>query len=266
MNNRPIQFQTLPVFGGDPRQVAEVVRGIMDGRTNNTGKITLATGNATTTTLYDDRIGYNSLIFFVPVSDAAEADAAPYGEFTRNTSQTAPVAMTPATIEYDTTEESSGIYLSNNSRLNVRNAGVYNVQFSIQLASNDNALQYADVWFRKNGVDIPRSGTRIDIPIRKAAGDPSHAVSTVNIFVNLAAGDYVEVAGLVSATTVTLVSYAATTSPVRPVIPAAIVTMQYIAPMATSNLYVSSQQQGQATISHWANDTADKTYGYIIVG
>lgn len=260
------QFRTLPIAGGDQRAVAEVVRGVMDGKTNNVGRLTLATGNATTTTLYDERIGYDSLIFFVPVSDAAEADAAPYGEFSRNTSQTAPSAMTPAAIEYDTTEESSGIYLSNNSRLNVRNAGVYNVQFSIQLASDDNALQYADVWFRKNGTDIARSATRFDLPIRKSAGDPSHTVGTVNIFVELAAGDYVEVAGLVSATTVSLISYAATTSPARPVIPAAIVTMQYIAPMATSNLYVSSQQQGQATVSHWANSTADKTYGYIIVG
>jgi len=49
---RRIQFQTLPVFGADQRQVAEVVRGAMNGKTNNTGEITLATGNATSTTLY----------------------------------------------------------------------------------------------------------------------------------------------------------------------------------------------------------------------
>jgi hypothetical protein len=245
---RTVQFRTLPVFGADQRAVAEVVNGAMNGKTNNTGTVTLATGNATTTTLYDSRIGNESLIFFTPASDAAEADAAPYGSFTRNTSQTAPLAMTPAAIEYDTTELSSGVYLSNNSRLNVRNSGTYNVQFSIQLASDDNALQYADVWFRKN------------------AGNPSHVIGTVNIFVELVAGDYVEVAGLVSATTVSLASYAATTSPDRPVIPAAIVTMQYIAPKATSNVYVSSQTQGSATLTHWANNTADKTYGYIVVG
>jgi hypothetical protein len=68
------QFRSLPPFGGDERAVAEVVRGIMDGKTNNTGRITLATGNAITTTLNDERIGYDSLIFLVPVSDAAEAD------------------------------------------------------------------------------------------------------------------------------------------------------------------------------------------------
>jgi hypothetical protein len=266
MTTKKVQFRTLPVFGADQREVSEVVRGIMDGKTNNTGRITLDTGNATTTTIFNERIGYDSLIYLIPVSDAAENDAAPYGEFTRNTSQTAPFALTPAAIAFDTTEEASGIYLSNGSRLNVRNSGTYNIQFSIQLASDDNALQFADVWFRKNGVDIPRSASKFDLPIRKSAGNPSHVLGTVNIFVNLDAGDYVEIVGLVSATTVTLISYAATTSPDRPIIPSVIVTMQYIAPLAISNVYVSSQQQGQAILSHWANDTADKVYGYIIVG
>ncbi len=29
-------FRTLPPFGGDQRQVSEVVRGLMDGKSNNT--------------------------------------------------------------------------------------------------------------------------------------------------------------------------------------------------------------------------------------
>jgi hypothetical protein len=263
---RSVQFRTLPVFGADERAVSEVVRGIMDGKTNNTGTVSLATGNTTTTTLFDDRIGNESLLFFTPVSAAAFADTAPYGAFSRNTSQSAPTANTPAAIEYDTTEESNGIYLSNNSRLNVRNAGVYNVQFSIQLASNDNALQYAEVWFRKNGTNIVRSNSKIDLPVRKSAGNPSHVIATVNIFVTLAANDYIEVAGLVSATTVTLEAYAATTTPAVPAVPSAIVTMQYIAPSASTNIYVSSQVRGSATLTHWSNNTADKTYGYIVVG
>jgi hypothetical protein len=93
--------------------------------------------------------------------------------------------MTPGVIEYDTTELSSGIYLSNSSRLNVRNSGTYNVQFSIQLASDSSALQFADVWFRKNGTDIVRSGSRFDLPVRKGAGNPSHVIGTVNIFIEL---------------------------------------------------------------------------------
>jgi len=68
-------FRSLPAFGGDQRAVAEVVRGVMDGKTNNTGLITLAVGGAVTTTLTDRRIGPESVIVFVPASSAANADS-----------------------------------------------------------------------------------------------------------------------------------------------------------------------------------------------
>jgi len=74
-------FRALPPFGSDPRGVAEVVNGIMNGKTNNTGTITLNTGNATTTTLYDERISVDTKILLIPFSDAAEQDTAPYGQF-----------------------------------------------------------------------------------------------------------------------------------------------------------------------------------------
>jgi len=67
-------YRSLPAFGGDQRAVAEVVRGVMDGKTNNTGSITLAVGSAVTTTLTDRRIGVDSVIVFVPASAAANAD------------------------------------------------------------------------------------------------------------------------------------------------------------------------------------------------
>jgi hypothetical protein len=43
-------FRRLPPFGGDSRAVAEILNGVMDGKTNNTGTITLETGDATSTT------------------------------------------------------------------------------------------------------------------------------------------------------------------------------------------------------------------------
>ena len=67
------QFRTLPPFGGDQRAVAEVVRGIMDGKTNNTGTVTLAVGGATTTTINNERIGYDSVILLMPTSSNAAA-------------------------------------------------------------------------------------------------------------------------------------------------------------------------------------------------
>jgi hypothetical protein len=70
---------------------------------------------------------------------------------------------------------------------------------------------------------------------------------------------------------VTLEQLPAQTSPTRPATPSAIVTIQYLSANSfTTNLftepYVSSQSQGQATISHPANTGTNKIYRYIIVG
>ena len=263
---RRIQFQTLPVFGADQRQVAEVVRGAMNGKTNNTGEITLATGNATSTTLYDDRIGFDSLIFFVPLSAAAEADSAPYGAFQDSTDQTAANTTTAYAVTFNTTDYSNGVYLSNSSRLNVRNYGIYNIQFSIQFKNTTNDAQDVDIWFRKNGTNIDGSNSRFSLPARKSTGDPSHLIAAMNFFMEMNAGDYAEIMWRVTDVGVSIEQYPTSTSPTRPSVPSAIATLNYVAPSATTNLYVSTQQQGSATITHWANATANKTYGYIVVG
>jgi len=260
------QFRTLPPFGGDQRSVAEVVRGIMDGKTNNTGELTLATGNATTTTLYDERIGYDSLIFFVPLSTAAENDSAPYGAFQDSTDQTAANTTTAYAITFDTTDYENGIYLSNSSRLNVRNYGIYNIQFSFQFKNTTNDTQDVDIWFRKNGSDVAKSNSRFGMQARKSSGDPSHVIVAMNYFIEMNAGDYAQIMWRPSDIGVSLEAYGTSTTPTRPAIPSAIATVSYVAPAATTNLYVSTQQQGQATVTHWANNTADKKYGYIIVG
>jgi hypothetical protein len=260
------QFRTLPAFGGDNRAVAEVVRGVMDGKTNNTGSITLATGNATTTTIFDERIGYDSLIFLVPISAAAFADAMPYGAFQDSTNQTAANTTTAYAVTLNTTDYSNGVYLSNSSRMNVRNAGVYNLQFSIQFKNTTNSSQDVDVWFRKNGTNITASNSRFGIPARHSSGDPSHIIAALNYFIELAVGDYLEIMWRVTDTGVTIETFAAGTSPTRPSIPSVITTVNYVSNKASSNIYVSSQVRGSATLTHWSNNTADKTYGYIVVG
>lgn len=259
-------FRVLPPFGGDQRGVAEVVNGIMNGKTNNHGTVTLATGNATSTTINDARIGVDSKIIIIPWSDAAEVDALPYGEFTNNNDQTAPSTGTSAVVLFDTTEFGNGVYLASGSRIYVRNAGTYNVQYSLQLANYANSVEYADVWFRKNGTDVVRSATRFDLQARKSDGVPSHVVGTVNTFIDMAAGDYVEIAGAVSSTDVTLETYAADAVVPRPAIPAVILTVNYINCSASTNVYVSDIGKGTATLKHFANSTSNKTYAYVIVG
>jgi hypothetical protein len=239
---------------------------MMDGKTNNTGTITLATGNATTTTISDPRISRDSMILLVPKSAAAFADTAPYGAFQDSTDQTAASTTVAYPMTFDTTDFSNGVYLSNSSRLNVRNAGIYNVQFSVQLQNTDNAQHTVDIWFRKNGTNITASNSMFTVPARKSASIYGHLIAAINYFVELAANDYVEIVWRAESTTVSIEQLPTQTSPTRPVTPSVIATMQYVAPNAMDNVYVSAQTNGSATLTHFANSTASKTYGYVIVG
>jgi hypothetical protein len=259
-------FRRLPPFGGDQRSVAEIVNGIMDGKTNNTGTVTLATGNATTTTLTDARIGIDSVILLAPSSAAAFADTAPYGAFQDSTDQTAASTTVAYPMTFNTTDFSNGVYLSNSSRLNARNAGIYNVQFSVQLQNTDNAQHTVDIWFRKNGTDITASNSMFTVPARKSASIYGHLIAAINYFVELAANDYVEIVWRAESTTVSIEQLPTQTSPTRPATPSVIATMQYVAPNAMDNVYISSQTNGSAVITHFANSTASKTYKYVIVG
>ena len=63
-------FRRLSVLGDDELTLANVVNGILDGKVNSTGSVTLA-NSATTTTLSDDRIGGNSVILFMPTTSDA---------------------------------------------------------------------------------------------------------------------------------------------------------------------------------------------------
>jgi hypothetical protein len=259
-------FRRLPPFGGDQREVAEIVNGIMDGKTNNTGSVTLATGNATTTTITDARIGIDSVILLAPKSAAAIADTAPYGAFQDSTDQTAASTTVAYPMTFDTTDFSNGVYLSNSSRLNARNSGIYNVQFSVQLQNTDNAQHTVDIWFRKNGTNITASNSMFTVPARKSASIYGHLIAAINYFVELAANDYVEIVWRAESTTVSIEQLPTQTSPTRPATPSVIATMQYVAPNAMDNVYISSQTNGSAVVTHFANSTANKTYKYVIVG
>ena len=258
-------FRRLPPAGGDQRAVAEIVNGMMDGKTNNTGTITLATGNATTTTINDPRISRDSMILLVPKSAAAFADTAPYGAFQSLVDQTIASTTTAYAMTLDTTDYTNGVYLSNSSRMNVRNAGIYNLQWSGQFENTDSADHDVYVWLRKNGTNVVASTGLISVPSKHGSID-GHTIGGWNFFIELAANDYIELYWASDSTTVSLQFYAAGTSPTKPSTASLIATMQYVAPNAMDNVYVSAQTNGSATLTHFANSTASKTYGYVIVG
>lgn len=159
----------------------------------------------------------------------------PYGAFQDSTDQTAANTTTAYAITFDTTDFSNGVTLSNSSRLNVAQAGIYNLQFSIQFKNTTNDTQDVDVWFRKNGTNIDKSNSKFGLAPRKAAGDPSHVIAALNFFVNLAANDYVEIMWRPSDVGVSIEHYAASSSPTRPAVPSVIATLSFV-----SNLSVET--------------------------
>jgi len=153
---------------------------------------------------------------------------APYGAFQDGTDQTAANTTTAYAITFDTTDYANGITLSNTSRLNVSQGGVYNVQFSVQFKNTTNDTQDVEVWFRKNGSDIANSGSRFGLAPRKSSGDPSHMIGALNYFVDLAESDYLQLMWRPSDVGVSIEHFAAGTSPTRPAIPSVIATVSFV--------------------------------------
>jgi hypothetical protein len=90
-----------------------------------------------------------------------------------------------------------------------------------------------DIWFRKNGTNIDNSNSRFHISQRKSSGDPSHIIAALNFFVELNAGDYVEIMYKVGNVDVTLEHFAASASPTRPAVPSVIATVSFVSNLPT---------------------------------
>lgn len=157
----------------------------------------------------------------------------PYGAFQDSTDQVASNTTTAYAITFDTTDFTNGVTLSNSSRLNVVNAGLYNCQFSIQLKNATADTQDVDIWFRKNGTNIDKSNSRFGLAPRKSAGDPSHIIGAMNFFVDMAENDYIEIMWRPSDTGVSIEHYATSTTPTRPAVPSVIATMSFVSNLPT---------------------------------
>jgi hypothetical protein len=157
----------------------------------------------------------------------------PYGAFQDGTDQTAANTTTAYAITFDTTDFTNGVTLSNSSRLNVAQAGIYNLQFSIQFKNTTNDGQDVDVWLRKNGTNIANSNSRFHAVARKSSGDPSHLIAALNLFVSLAANDYVEIMWRPTDVGVSLEHFATSSSPTRPAVPSAIATLSFVSNLST---------------------------------
>ena len=158
----------------------------------------------------------------------------PHGAFQDSTDQTAANTTTAYAVTFNTTDFSNGVTIASGSRITVADAGIWNLQFSIQFTNTTNSAQDVDVWFRVNGTNVANSNSRFGFSPRKGVGDPFHIIAAINYFVSLNANDYVQIMWRPTDVGVTIEQYAASTSPTRPAVPSAIVTMSFVSNLPTT--------------------------------
>ena len=158
--------------------------------------------------------------------------AFPYGAFSDFTDQTTTV-NTATLMALDTVDFSNGVSLATNSKITVEYAGIYNLQFSAQLQNLDNAPQDVFIWLKQNGTDIIGSTGLVGMPARKSAGVPFHDIKGWNYFLNMNAGDYVQIYWSTTNVDVTIQTYPASGTPTKPSTASVVATLSFVSALPT---------------------------------
>lgn len=106
-------------------------------------------------------------------------------------------------------------------------AGIYNIQFSIQMLTFDNTIDNVTIWFRKNGVDIPYSAGVATIPAIHA-GNPGTAIISWNLVEPMNAGDYIQLLFASNTGNTVAATYPPGVAPVHPASPSIILTSTFV--------------------------------------
>ena len=170
-----------------------------------------------------------------------------YGTFVSTANQPNGGATTANATTFDTTVLSNGISITSNSQITFANAGQYLIAFELAVNNSTGSNPNISSWLALNGTNI--ANTRSDMTIQGGANNPQ--LLEQQWIVNVTAGQYIEIYWSSSATTVSLLYQATTSSPTRPASPSAIVNAVFIPPSG-QNLVV-----GNSTIT-------GGTSGYIL--
>lgn len=151
----------------------------------------------------------------------------PYAAIQRDTDKTF-TANTATQITFGTNDFLNGCTNDGTDGIAVEQSGIYNYQFSIQFANTDSQAHAAWVWLRKNGVDITGTGSKFDVPSSHGSSD-GYLIAACNFYVELAAGDTIEMWAAVNNAAVYMEAYPAQTSPfAMPSIPSVVATLSFV--------------------------------------
>ena len=151
----------------------------------------------------------------------------PYAAIQRTTDVSFTI-NTPTQITFDQSDYLSGCTNSGLDGIAVEYEGIYNYQFSVQLKNTDTQIHSAWIWLRKNGVDVAATGSKFDV-ISSHGGTPGFIIAACNFYVELAAGDTIEMWAAVDNVAVTFDATGASTSPfAMPAIPSVVATLSFV--------------------------------------
>lgn len=127
------------------------------------------------------------------------------------------------------TTVSNGVHIDATDKTKVVHdtAGIYNIQFSIQMLTFDNTIDNVTVWFRLNGTDIPYSAGIATVPAIHG-GNPGTAIISWNLVQPMNAGDYIQLIFASNTGNTVAATYPPGTSPVHPASPSIIVTSTFV--------------------------------------
>ena len=148
-----------------------------------------------------------------------------YGQFSDTTTQSGS-ANTAYAKKLNTIDFAHGVTVENGTRIKVTNTGIYNLQFSSQLANTANTNTTFDIWLAYTGSNYANTNTQIDV--NKSAGQLGRQVAAWNFMLPIMANDYVELMWSCNASTGQLAATGSASNPNRPAVPSVIATLTQI--------------------------------------
>jgi hypothetical protein len=143
-----------------------------------------------------------------------------------------PVANTAVPMYLNTTDFSNTVSIVDTTKITAVNAGIYNLQWSGQFNNSDTAEHDLSVWLRINGTDVVGSTGFVAV-IGSHGGIDGHSIVGWNYYIQLNAGQYVEIWWSTTNQKLTLECYGPQTGPVRPSTASVVATLSFVSALST---------------------------------
>lgn len=138
-----------------------------------------------------------------------------------------PTVAVPVAVLQTTSSNQVAIDTTDKTKIVFAVAGIYNIQFSVQMVSYDNTVDNVTLWWRLNGTDIPYSAGVATVPAIHG-GVAGSAIISWNLVQPVNAGDYIQLLFASDTGNTVCATYAAGTAPVHPVSPSVIITATFV--------------------------------------